>query len=1040
MFTKHRLAEPVACKSWATNTSLSMLANSNILKYGSTIDDCLAPICSLEDIYNYLLTYGGDPNNLLVYGHTTRAFLSPAEANDGNSGNTGNKYSDISIQQTNHFILDVDNLVLEGISDYYNLEDIVANVVKHLHKEAPEFFPEDTSCVGVASGSMWKKQGEIKVHLHFVTEKPTTLLHMKALVRNIPELKGDPAIYSTARCIFTAPPRDSNLPQHLLDMRNRVVFYKGKSDYVTGVHTLTPCLPNMQGSSYKKYALKIEEATKHAKKASTLFEVLPLLSYGDKRTVIKNLNKLVPKHPTAISDMATVPARSIVCAFGRASSTLPPSVVENVLGPILSRYSEQHNKGKNPSAYTAPGFATQHTFSDQLLRRDLDMIEQNSYTKYILLPENEINKLILPEDFASNPKETVFLKAPKGTGKTTAIKKGIADGSLELPVLYLSPLRAVAAEVAASCDLTHYQSSDYNKFLTVADAEMFERNWDKESSWGQSIVRKKTNGISIVINSLTKEGIEALAHAQFFKTIIIDEADAVLKNIVTLVSKADQNKVISSLRNLREYAKHTIILDGDLSRSSVEIYNKIFGNCWYSKVYEYKTQTLTGVPTYAFPTEKSIMGAALTLAQEGKRILIVSDMGPSWVETAALAFRSLLKDKVVEVYHSEAVQIPGTLCYTIAYKSKQLKEEMDMAGVTCSPSQYAMENFKVHVLIASPSMVSAQDLQGYFDVVVSINNKPYGLNLRLQAIARERKPKAIFFYVDTEKLSSISYTKQFKPCSQVLMSKTSSLISTPSLRESEEARLLRKIRSQYDLDNALDLISMNIDCKKIMEQFSYTQLMRCALLEEGVRLYEIPKNSTDAKEFTNLYKSVYTEELKEMYSTHLRMAILTETPNVYATRDFINTMRKKVQEFYGESTELTDDLVNTYLSERPDLKGQQLLRLQKCDDILANILTVLRATDTNWYGKEKQLVDILMLSLKSLTAEKVYVNQADISNFVRSLAIDPPTWDDRSKYCSIVPEDYSATRYIQHALSFDDSIDIKAPAYAECESMMEIIE
>lgn len=77
-----------------------------------------------------------------------------------------------------------------------------------------------------------------------------------------------------------------------------------------------------------------------------------------------------------------------------------------------------------------------------------------------------------------------------------------------------------------------------------------------------------------------------------------------------------------------------------------------------------------------------------------------------------------------------------------------IKQEYRDSGYRGSLSEYLVVQAKIDALLTSPSMTAAQDFQGIFDVIISINTDAQGLNQRMQAIARERKPKAIFFYMD----------------------------------------------------------------------------------------------------------------------------------------------------------------------------------------------------------------------------------------------------------------------------------------------------
>ena len=1028
MMTFWKMAYPNASKDWGGTGSYMAQVNGAIKGYGATNCGNIQPVTTLEEIYSKILTLGASAYNAPVYAYSDRPTINK---------NTHEQYIDTRVQTTNHLVIDVDSLHLE-VENPYDLVEIGKKYSEHLHKVVPEFFDEDMSFVIVASGSMWKDISKLKFHIHFLLEQPTTILHMKQLISSYPEVAGDPAIYSAARLLLCAPPKNSNLPSHLMDMNNRVRIYTGKNILVKNVHNLMPCMPSKANADFRGYAAELNKAAHGILEPQTLLEVLPFLQYQDRKRLKARLASLNPLHPKARQDGAINVVRSIICTLGRASRVVSPTTVEHLLEDNITTYISSNSKQKSVRSYIENGLSTQYSYTDMLMRKDLKNMNKISYTE---IPPNEQGKLDLPEWFGSQADTTYFLKGSLGVGKTTNIKRKILSGELQTPVLYIIPLRGIVADVTASMNLTDYRSSDFNGFKTVTDAEHFSKTWDSEVKFGDSIVKQKTNGICTVVNSLTKPGLDALIHTQFFKTIIIDEADAVLRNIVTLVQKSNHSAIVSALLNLREKAKHTIIMDGDLSASTVTLYNEIFDNAWYSEVVTCETPGLKDVPAYSFMSEASIIGTALKLAQEGKKILIVSDKGPQWVETVALAFREVAPLCNTEVYHSKAAEIKGSVCHLVSNPPSSIKEEMALNNVTCSMSQYIITKHQVDILVASPSMVSAQDFVGYFDAVVSINSEAYGMNLRLQAIARERKPKVILYYIDVDNLSTISYFKQFKPFADVLEGNSSNITQTTDLSDNY-SRYIRSIRTQYNPHCVLDQTLMHMDCRKVMEQYNYNQLMRHQLISKGVKLYEVLLGSPNCVEAEKLYSSVFTEDLCSVYSTYQRAAVVSNTPNKYATQEFINNTIQKISDYFGEDVELTDSLVDEYLNFRPDNKGEQLGKLQQCGDLLDTILELLGDKNTNWYGKKERLIELLIPKQRDLSMEKVHINHSNIERFIYSLGIPTPSWSEQKEYMSIIPPNYDYKRLIKHAQSCaTDELNVPNPVAVEYygEPMMEEI-
>lgn len=227
-----------------------------------------------------------------------------------------------------------------------------------------------------------------------------------------------------------------------------------------------------------------------------------------------------------------------------------------------------------------------------------------------------------------------------------------------------------------------------------------------------------------------------------------------------------------------------------------------------------------------------------------------------------------------------------------------------------------------------------------------------------------------------------------------------------------------------------------------MEQYNYSQLMRHQLINRGVILHEVLLGSAHCIEAEKVYASVFTEELQGFYSVYQRTAVLANAPNKYASQEFINSTLEKISDYFGSDTELTDSVIEEYLNFRPDLKGVQLEKLQQCKGLLPEILDILAAENTNWYGKKEKLIEILIPRQRDMSLEKVHINHSNIERFVYSLGITTPTWAEQKEYKSIIPPNYDYKRLIKHAQSCAND-EIEEPIQAALdyldEPMMEEI-
>lgn len=388
MMTFWRMAFPNAAKDWGASSNYMQSINGCIKGHGATNAGNIQEVTTLTEIFEKITTLGASAYNVPVYAYSERPSISK---------NTHDQYNDTRLQCTNHLVIDVDSLALD-LHNPYDMEEIGKAYTAHLHKVAPEFFPEDLSFVIVASGSMWKDISKVKFHIHFMLEVPTTVLHMKQLITSYPEIAGDPAIYSAARLLLCAPPLNSGLPPKLLQMSNRVAIYNGDNQTVKKVHTLPPCMPSKANSEFRGYSAELNSAALASREPRTLLEVLPYLQFSDRERIKNRVNALNKWHYAAKTDGGIGIVRSIVCTLGRATRLVSPNAIEDILSDILTNYISSNDKRKSIRSYIENGLSTQYSYTDMLLRRDLKNMPKITYSE---IEPNSQGKLELPEEFGS---------------------------------------------------------------------------------------------------------------------------------------------------------------------------------------------------------------------------------------------------------------------------------------------------------------------------------------------------------------------------------------------------------------------------------------------------------------------------------------------------------------------------------------------------------------------------------------------------------------------------------------------------------------
>lgn len=1002
MLTIWKLKEPVACKDWSSSRSGGRLGAAffDVAEKEAVIN----PITDLESIYNTIMTTCGDRRMCPVYGISAYSRI---------DANKITNYENFSTTYTNHFIIDVDNLELEGINHLSTMAEIGHAYTKFLHEKHPEYFDEDLGFVIVASGSMWGVPFKPKFHIHLIMEEPATIFHMKgAVLYDLNDICADKAIYTRARTILSAPPVNSNLPGDKLIMRNRVAVHYGKG-LVRGIHE-APFVESVQSYSPQKCAELVNKYFSSVNSCEPIEDIRDFRDHLDPLNRVhfqNNVLKMQPDSETFIQDDGNVPVRSNVGMMVRSPHLFTRSHLDDFARLMTSQYIAANHKNKDQLDYLSVGL--NNAFRDMpLLMRDVHMDNNVEITH---LNPNENGKLdLLGSDFGQDSDTIYFLKASMGIGKTYNIKRMLEEGELESPVLVIAPLRAIAAELGASMGLTDYRDDTFNGFKSFQDGVDFQNHYlTQEGDFGDWCFGK-TRGVCTVINSLVKDGLQYLLSSGFFRTIVIDEGDAALKNLVDLVQgTVNQRLITNGLSNAVKQAKSTIIMDGDISDDTIECYRLMFSKNWKYHLYTCINRPLEGVPVYSFLSEESIIGTMLMMAQEGKRILLVSDQGPSWVETVALAVKDVCDAHVV-TYHSGVCAIKGTIANMISNPPSYLKQEMMDNDVNTSMSQYILSKNGVDILIASPSMVAAQDFVGYFDVVVSINKESYGIQLRMQAIARERKPKTILYYIDTNKLTNISYQHQYKPFLAARNANGAALIRSP------DDFLTASVVNQYNMEDVVDRIALYKESRKVLEQYSYAPLTRMLLIERGATIYEVSPQSELANDAVALYNSLFTQEKRTWFTYQQRVAIISGVPSVYASEDFIEYITKAIADFFPDA-DLTDEVVEWYLNNRPDLKGRQLKALQD-SNCLNKLIEILAFDTTYWWQKRDCISSFFLENARELNISKVMYNHANPDALVRSIGLKVPSGNKRSKCMSLIPKEFDPHKLIAHYNKFN-SID-----------------
>lgn len=308
-----------------------------------------------------------------------------------------------------------------------------------------------------------------------------------------------------------------------------------------------------------------------------------------------------------------------------------------------------------------------------------------------------------------------FWKASLGTGKTYTVRKDWADG-ITNQVLVVSSKRSLLGVVASSFEAIHYEDLDP---MTVT----------KEDLEGKNLV--------CCINSLSK-----FKHVlPGFEYVFVDECEDVRKNIINASTFRDVFHRLDTIDTLAEVmlkSKYCVLADGDMTNDTIEFYMDITKGLKPADVFITKVQTHKGVEVYLHDALESVHKAILDELDEGMKVLVVGDFGDEEAVSLQEYIKSHCKKELPDV-DPKIITIHGKL------GDEHVNRHLLKSG---KPTEY-LKRQKPDVLITTPVITNGVDIQGYFDVIVSIvNSQVNSPSERLQAICRERNPleKKIHLY------------------------------------------------------------------------------------------------------------------------------------------------------------------------------------------------------------------------------------------------------------------------------------------------------
>ena len=373
------------------------------------------------------------------------------------------------------------------------------------------------------------------------------------------------------------------------------------------------------------------------------------------------------------------------------------------------------------------------------------------------------------------PEGLVFIKSPKGTGKTEELRRLLIPKSQSefLPTSDIDPnneaevtkntgplgrstllighrialIRQSCARLGLDCYLDFVGPLNNNRLGVCVDS-LHRLTWREKISSYQSVPKEK-----------------------LFNTIIIDESEQVLTHFLSDTIEPDsKDQLFKIFRKLLEHAKTVIALDADLGWLSFETISKLA----QPTTLEGKTKKSTIIvnersfasPVYIYRNKSHLMGDLKQSLADGKRVFVTSN-----------------SMNLVEKLHNGLIADTGSVIRSILVTS-ETTGNADVKAFIADPAVRALD---YDVILTSPSLGTGVDItflekRTLIDVVYGF----FELNITThydfdQQIWRVRQPGVVKVWINPRRFS-------FETSREVVK------------RDIQQKHLFRSVLSDYDDD------------------------------------------------------------------------------------------------------------------------------------------------------------------------------------------------------------------------------------------------
>jgi hypothetical protein len=751
--------------------------------------------------------------------------------------------------------MDIDSIILPNDIAWYEVEKQARYVCKILHDNFPEYFPENMAYIAKASGSAGVKAGTIRLHLYlenttYLTTEQMAYLVYEVINKKIADLI-DPAPYHARQPHYIADPvfLDSQVDPFKQGGYERVCTYIKKG--TTGMSTIPANTPrhiardsvtltaehakffdNTIGERYYTERLHDHLDVMKDSEDSMFVAHVPRLYHmaWEDGISLEFLEKQPTKHDRErhglflqdiLRDYKSVTdgRRSINDYFQNGRKACMTKIVQEAARPLPTKV----NVPKLDSQWDSRGDLPENLRSatwvdgDDITMLPTDSTLEDQYLKLSNLPPSN---------------ELTFIKASLGTGKTTAVKLWLAKGQVSGRFLSITNTRALVDSNA--------------KIFNAPENEAYRKH-----KYHSEFYNDANGRMSTTIHSIHR--YKEMAELGMIDFVFIDEADAVMNELINSTLIRDRTKCTDTLGELLSSAKFVVLSDGDVGKETIEAYH---GLCRTSKkinVIEHKRDMLKGATAYEIPKAEAIWAITSASISHGDKVLVVTDMGPDNLNIRQKTLSKLHPTSIIKQVHSSSSG------------DDDIREILKHTNT-------ALKSQDISCLLCSPSMTNGVDFS-YFDTVCVITDSPTQTpNLRFQAIRRDRSAKTIYYYTGKK-------TKGFKSgYRQEMLNQTTDWLSRNQiaygLRRGRECARFPTTLRYYLLDQGAKVDVMHEE----WEPLDYTESKR-EYEEERINAIVMANETYQAKRHNDAW--VAKQECAKYYNLSSTSEVCEETAGWY---------------------------------------------------------------------------------------------------------------------------------------------------------------